>query len=522
MGESIGHGGEGSIYKIIGTPDKVAKIYKAEILADSQNRTERERKLKAMIGMNIEPVVGNILRLAWPVDVLYSHGQMVGFVMPKISKKLKIFDIQRCWRAEPSNPCTQAVLSVYPGYTWKYSVQFAYNLAWVVFYVHSKGIVIGDLNQNNVYADTTTGAVVLIDCDSFDITDRKTGERFPCKVGWPEILAPELQTDGELKGRFTIYTDEFSLAIHIFRLLMRNADPFGGVPSEGASSSALTIGNPNIKNGNCPYVRKCKLSVPAWAPDISILPLNVQKLFDKTFNYNADTAPLKIKNRATALEWCRALEPLGAREPNVNLKKCTNKGNPHYKYHVYAAHNASCPWCKCEAAALPLPISQTSKVNQARSTANQAQNTANQTQKTAYQVQRTATQIINTVNPAAQSPAIVKKNSPIVRRTPNQFYMVWIACGIAGGFAFQVFGGLYSTGAAILLALVGGVVGAIIAHHFKEKYIYADNAVPWLCSGALALFIAPAVLLALNMVVFVTKWIILISLFLVVLKSLFS
>lgn len=52
------------------------------------------------------------------------------------------------------------------------------------------------------------------------------------------------------------------------------------------------------------------------------------------------TAKRKISSRATAAEWCKALAPFGAKEPNVNLKKCSS--NPR---HVYSAHNKSCPWC---------------------------------------------------------------------------------------------------------------------------------------------------------------------------------
>ena len=192
-GAKLGEGGEGTVYEISGEPDKVIKLYKPEKLKDRTERATKERKLKTMLGMKIQARVDGVLRLAWPLDILYERGKMVGFVMYKMSNMLKIYDIQRCWRGTPNAPGTKEVLAVYPEFTWKYSVQFAYNLAWVVDYVHSHGIVIGDLNQNNIYADTGTGAVLLIDCDSFDIRDTKSGERFPCEVGMQEILAPELQ-----------------------------------------------------------------------------------------------------------------------------------------------------------------------------------------------------------------------------------------------------------------------------------------------------------------------------------------
>lgn len=493
----LGAGGEGTVFAIQGSNDKVAKLYKPEKIQDKALRDAKERKLRAMLQMKIPVKVDGLLRLAWPLDVLYSQGQMVGFVMPKISKMLKIFDIQRCWRADPNNPSTKITLAAYPNYTWKYAVQFAYNLAWVVKYVHSYGIIIGDLNQNNIYADTDTGAVVLIDCDSFDITDKQIGERFPCEVGLPEMLAPELQTIGQLKGKFTKNTDNFSLAIHIFRLLMRNADPFTGIPSAGASSSAVTNANVNIVNGNCPYVRTCTVTVPSWAPDFSILPLSLQDLFRKTFDYTATTALMKSSKRATAAEWCNALAPLGAPEPNSNLKTCTNTSNIYHRYHVYASHNATCPWCRCEGYVPPVP-----QVNHTAQNVNQNKNVP------VVQTSTSGSGSANTGQAAAHN-----NTMQIVRRKPYLFYIVLITFGIASGFVFEKVGSktasevlnsyINPTTCAVILAIIGAIGGLLLAHHFEDSYIHANNAIPWLLLGGVVIFIPPAVAIAAGIVVYI-------------------
>lgn len=501
----LGAGGEGTVFNIKGSSDKVAKLYKPEKIQDKVLRDAKERKLRAMLQMKIPVKVDGLLRLAWPLDILYSQGRMVGFVMPKISKMLKIFDIQRCWRADSNNPSTKITLAAYPNYTWKYAVQFAYNLAWVVKYVHSYGIIIGDLNQNNIYADTDTGAVVLIDCDSFDITDKQTGERFPCEVGLPEMLAPELQTIGQLKGKFTKNTDNFSLAIHIFRLLMRNADPFTGIPSAGASSSAVTNANVNIVNGNCPYVRSCTVAVPSWAPDLSILPLSLQDLFRKTFDYTATTALMKSSKRATAEEWCNALAPLGAPEPNSNLKTCTNTNNIHHQFHVYASHNTTCPWCKCEGY-IPPVVPQVKSVAQTQ-TVNQNKNVP------VVQIPPSQSGSASTGQAAAFT-----NTTKIVRRKPYLFYIVLIAFGIASGFIFESIGsetasealGSYidPTTCAVVLAIIGAIGGLLLAHHFEDSYIYADNAIPWLLLGGVVIFIPPAVAIAVGIVVYIVALIV--------------
>lgn len=332
--QQLGAGGEGSVYSVSGYNGLVAKIYKPDRFKTSSDRATMERKLKAMIGMNIKYMIDGTARFAWPQDILYENNVMVGFIMPEIQTKYKIYDVYR----GGTNSVRE---KIYPDYTWKYSVQFAYHLAWLVNYLHTHGIVIGDFNQNNISIDSKSGTVIIIDCDSFDITDPVTGEHFGCGVGLPEMLAPELQTVGNLaNATFTKQSDYFSLAIHIFRLLMDNADPFGGIITTNASISNIPA-NKAICNGECVYVRQISgKKIPDWSQKPDMLPPEILSLFSKTFNYTALSAIRNISNRATAIEWCSALEPYGKAEPNLKLKKCSKNIK-----HVYPAHNSTCPWC---------------------------------------------------------------------------------------------------------------------------------------------------------------------------------
>ncbi len=483
LGKELGAGGEGIVYEVQGDNSKVAKIYKNDKFKTPNDRMTMDRKLKAMIRMNIPVYVDGKLRLAWPLDILYQNGSMVGFIMPKIDAKCKIFDIQRVDIKNPRDP----VMKIYPNYTWKYSVQFAYNLSWVVKYVHEKNIVIGDLNQNNIYVDTSTGAVILIDCDSFDIKDPSSGEYFPCEVGLPEMLAPELQTVGNLRnGSFTKETDNFSLAIHIFRLLMKNADPFGGIITNNRSVSSIPA-NASIINGECPYVRSVPgKAIVGWSPTLDMLPSSIRSLFDRTFNYDAVSARRRIGNRATAAEWCNALAVLGAPEPNDALQNCSINIR-----HVYPKHSSYCPWCKCENYRAPVPVvtptPQTKTVN-------------------TYIPPKP---VVTTTGTNNNQQAAAGNNSK-VRRTPHLFYAILIAFGLASGFAF---GRMVSTSVSsafdtyidpttctVLLSIVGVIGAALIAHHFEDRYTHADNAIPWLCMGLGVLFAPLLAALALGIV----------------------
>lgn len=509
LGAQLGTGGEGIVSEIQGENSKVAKIYKADRFKTDQDRFTMERKLKAMLDMNISVYVDGKLRLAWPLDILYENGSMVGFVMPKINSKYKIFDVQRVEMAE----------KIYPNYTWKYAVQFAYNLSVAVKYVHDKNIVIGDFNQNNISIDTSTGAVILIDCDSFDIRDPKSGEHFPCKVGLPEMLAPELQTVRNLaNGTFAKEIDNFSLAIHIFRLLMRNEDPFGGVITMSRSLSTVSANAPII-NGECPYVRTVSgKEIPGRSPTLDMLPVNIQELFKKTFDYDASTALRRIKNRATATEWCNALVVLATAEPNPNLQTCTL--NPH---HVYPKYSSYCPWCRCENYQPPKPQPSVPQGRQRRAV--QSTSTINSTVNSQVTYTPPNSGTVNilsgitgvsgrtgatgmTTNQQAGSGGNSKP-----RRTSTLFYLVLIAFGLAGGFVFgQPVCEVADLGfhmdiplnACIAVLSIGGVIGsALIAYYFKDRYIYADNAIPWLFMGLVTLLVPLVVALAMALVMFI-------------------
>lgn len=329
LGKKIGAGGEGTVYKIENAPGLAAKIFHDSC----KDQDKRRRKIETMIAYPIRPVVEGILRMAWPQDVLYDGSDFVGYVMPYVKAPYEIFYVYR------EDAEREKIL---PGYTWKYSVQYAYNLSWVVWYIHMNQIVIGDMNMKNIRI-SDKGEVVLIDCDSFDIRDPRTGEHFMCEVGLPEMLAPELQTVGRLcDGDFSKESDDFSLAIHIFRLLMKNSDPFGAkLISKRKSSKSEADANAAIINGECVYVRDVPgKAAPDWVPPFEMLPEEIRSAFGKTFNYNAVTAMKQRKNRTTAEEWTRILLKYAQKSPNANLSVCRKN-----KRHIYPSHNTFCPWC---------------------------------------------------------------------------------------------------------------------------------------------------------------------------------
>ncbi len=328
----LGNGGEGAVYEISNCKGSVAKLYHPQKLQSSG--VQLEKKLKTMIShVQINPVVDGFLKVAWPQDILYDdNNRFVGFVMPKVDSGLKIYQIEQDEKHR---------LKLFPNYTWKYAVQYAYNLSWVVCYLHLNGVVIGDLNMNNIVVDRQ-GHVTLIDCDSFDIKNLQTGERFKCEVGMEELLAPEIQGAVVVANAdFTAASDDFSLAIHIFRLLMMNADPFcAALVGKSVDSTTAFNTNRNIMNGESPFFRNIAgRKIPPWAPPLNMLPPEIVTAFKNTFSYRQITIRQSISKRTTAEQWNQILLKYAMPEPNPNLKTCR-------KHHVFAAHQNLCPFCK--------------------------------------------------------------------------------------------------------------------------------------------------------------------------------
>lgn len=323
FGKCLGRGAEGSVFKIPNMPGKAAKIYHTSKISE-----QKEKKIEALMKSGISPRINNVLVAALPEETLYwENEKFAGYVMPQIVNSLKIYDICRD---------SSERKKFFPDLDFRGMIAAAYNLAEVIDYFHKYDIVIGDMNMNNivVYPD---GTVCLIDCDSFDLYDKEKKIHYPCKIALPELLAPELQKIKDLtQAEFTKESDNFSLAIYIFRLLMNNADPFSSESNIELSQEDFTA-NDRILHGECVYVKEISgKKIPSWAPSFETLPQNIQTLFQRVFDYDFYSIEENKKNRPKAEEWMRALMEFF----QMPLKQC--KENP---FHLYLPKYEQCPFC---------------------------------------------------------------------------------------------------------------------------------------------------------------------------------
>lgn len=302
--KEIGSGGEGSVFAIHGC-HMVAKIYKKEIQG-------QEQKLLHMVYhhvSNLCDAAGNrIVTLAWPSDVLYdTAGKFIGYVMPMIDTGIEIFEICRgC-----TNPRAKRM---FPNYSWKLNVTVAQNLAIAVDYLHSQNCIIGDMNCKNILVNPD-GTINILDADSFDLTDPQTGAHFKCGAGTEDYLAPELQGRNlrSESSQFTVHTDYFALAIHIFQLLMNNYHPFNCRQITTVKNSSNV--NPRLQQigqGKSPFINRYPdVDIPLGAPMVTeVVPYYIRQNFVQTFNYTEQTVRQCITTRTNARKWAEDLSHL--------------------------------------------------------------------------------------------------------------------------------------------------------------------------------------------------------------------
>lgn len=314
LGEQRGGGGEGKIYDILNYCGLVAKLYYRNLCT-----SYRERKLIAMMRLPLSPEAD--LQVAWPRDILYdSMGNFVGFVMQKVD-------------GVPLN----VIYDEYKELGLPKLVTIAKNLCAAVYHIHTiDGVVIGDLNVNNILVNPTTGMVQLVDADSYHITDDHA-KVYRCEVCIPEYLCPSVVIPkGEtLKTAqlptFSRESDEFALAVHVFQLLMGGSHPFTLALARGNDSEYLPQPADNIKKHLFPY-NDCPggYRLPVYSLPYKMLSERLRFMFIKRFS-KGEHIPIE--------RWYAAVC-----EFEKELTK-TCKWNPNHKFHKNVRR---CPYCQTD------------------------------------------------------------------------------------------------------------------------------------------------------------------------------
>ncbi len=312
----LGAGGEAKVYALPSDAALVAKIYHRPDPA-------RARKLAAMLLNPPEDpdAVSGQLSIAWPLDLVCEtpSRSVAGFVMPRVQNRAPVFSFY--------NPSTRR--TTFPLSNYFYLHRTARNLASAVSALHGRGYVIGDVNESNILV-TETALVTLVDTDSFQVRDPRTGEVFHCPVGKMEFTPPELQGQTFAEIERKPEHDLFGLGVLIFQLLMEGTHPFAGIYTGSGDPPAY---DERIREGHFVYgSRPLPYKPMPFAPPYPLVHSRLQRLFSRCFDDGHETPAL----RPSASEWRDALS-----EAEASLLTC--RVNPQHRYgEVFSA----CPWCE--------------------------------------------------------------------------------------------------------------------------------------------------------------------------------
>ena len=331
LGSPVGPpGAEGRVYTLSGQSGQVAKLYHRDRLAGG---AFLEAKLAAMVAAP-PPGIGQPAghwALAWPQELLRDvGGTVVGFTMPAVQSSLAAKWHMLANPSDRDDPPASRPWT--PGFTWRYRLHAAANLADAVGSMLDTGYVPGDLSGDNVFV-YRTALVTVIDVDSMQVP-APGGATFHCTVWRDEYLAPELADRRNALDRTVRQPASalFALAVLIYEMLMEGRHPFGGVwNGSGEPPSRLSLSaQGSFVDGPDP-----RLTSGPGALDPAVLPPELRALFDRAF-VEGVIAPA---SRPSCPEWRRCLHRAASA-----VSTCQHCGHP------YPDHLDTCPWCRRAAA----------------------------------------------------------------------------------------------------------------------------------------------------------------------------
>jgi DNA-binding helix-hairpin-helix protein with protein kinase domain len=319
-------GGEALIRRVRGDDSILAKVYRKPQQEDDQwirRLQERSSKLSSMLANPPRNPTAKQRHhaYAWPTTLLREPRSetVIGFLMPRLQGMREVADFY--------NPGARR--RILPHFNYKYLMQTARNIAGVMNELHSKGYVIGDVSQKNMFV--SDGALVtVLDTDSFQFRDPVSGFLYLCRVRTWGFIPPEVSAAGRDNIERTVHEDLFGLAVLAFHLLMEGVHPFAcRFTGEGDAPHHQQ----NIVTGNFAHApRSPEFSPPPLAPPFDMLAPELRTLFINSFVHGHE----RPAARPTARDWRDALDRAAK-----DLVPCTK--NPH---HYFGAHlGDACPWC---------------------------------------------------------------------------------------------------------------------------------------------------------------------------------
>ncbi len=232
--EELGSGDEGFVLAVTGTDDVCLKVY-------PDLRPDAVERIEAMVAMGppLDPLGDNEdhYHLTWPLAAVYDGGgSVMGFVQPRL-------DDSHAALTRLIDPHRRREVLADP--TWRQLAKVAARIALLMDRLHRRGIVVGDVSDSNFWV-SPTGHVTVIDCDSMQFRDPRSGRWFEATRFTERYAAPELLARNGAGA--TPRSDAFALALLLCELLMEGQHPFEGWPAAANGDASIRDNILNQRN----------------------------------------------------------------------------------------------------------------------------------------------------------------------------------------------------------------------------------------------------------------------------------
>jgi DNA-binding helix-hairpin-helix protein with protein kinase domain len=293
----IASGGEGQVYSIKQKPGKVAKIY-----LDSKKAMYMHAKVKYMITYSPFKGASEVVRksIIWPVDMLFSNGKFVGFIMDKAENSIELTHLILIKSKYLENNPEWKKFNRNSKQFYLYRLIIAYNLAKAIELLHNSGrYVLVDLKPSNVLINQK-GHVKLIDMDSIQIIEHGR-VKFPAVSYTEDYSPPELKKSKkrDVTSIIPVYWDLFSFSVIIYQLLL-------GIHPYAASHHDYNLISELIEmgffaNGSNKFSLH---TIPKAHHKFRYLPYDMRKFFLETF----DRGHINPTNRTGIRNWIQVFK----------------------------------------------------------------------------------------------------------------------------------------------------------------------------------------------------------------------
>jgi len=271
LGAPLGEGGEGTVFPVGG--GWVVKIFDREHITQ-----HRKEKVSLLVSRGFRHP-----GICFPQALVTNRaGQFVGYLMPEAKGRefqRTIFNPRRFKQAYPDWKKTDLV---------DVCISFLEKVA----YLHTRNIVLGDINPKNLMVDAGK-EVWIIDADSWQL------EGYPCPVGTPMFTAPSALGKPYSDSLRTMEEERFAVATMLFMILITGQFPYARAGSDGDIVRLIQEGNFAFQ-----YRENSNRDQPDgnWKYMWSHLQPGIKGLFWNTFHRDGD----RYGRRPSAEEWLRA------------------------------------------------------------------------------------------------------------------------------------------------------------------------------------------------------------------------